>query len=194
MNPSAYRKLQTSKGENMKLQLDNYYHIYNMTNNDELLFKEEGNYEYFLNQYHKYLSGYFDMVTYCLMPTHFHFLVKVVSDQNKSLQQAIATFLSAYTKAINKRYNRHGSLFQPRTKARLIEEDILTVITYIHQNPVRAGLVNALEDWHYSGFGEIIDLHKRQIVNRKYISEFFTSNEEFLEYSREMLKTIKEDN
>ena len=177
----------------MKLELNNYFHIYNRTNNDELLFKEEGNYEYFLNQYQKYLSGYFDTVTYCLMPTHFHFLVKVVSDQYKSLQQAIATFLSAYTKAINKRYNRHGSLFQPGTKPRLIDDDSLTVITYIHQNPVRAGLVNTLENWHHSGYGEIIDLNKKQIVNQKYISEFFTSNEEFIEYSREILKTIKED-
>jgi putative transposase len=133
----------------VQFELGNYYHLNNRTNNEELLFKEEENYSYFLKQYQQYVSEYLETLAYCLMPTHFHFLVHITSNQYKALQQAIVTFLSAYTKAINKRFYRYGSLFQPRTKARLIKDqsDLITVMTYIHQNPMRAKIADSLEEW-----------------------------------------------
>ena len=98
----------------------------------------------------------FDTLAYCLMPTHFHFLVFVRSEETDTLKDAVGLMLSSYTKAINRRYNRHGSLFQLHTKAKLIEKDdyLLTITAYIHQNPVRAGLVKKLEEWEYSSYRE----------------------------------------
>jgi len=60
----------------------------------------------------------------------------------------------SYTKAINKRYKRHGSLFQHHTKAVWIHSDnyLTTAAAYIHQNPVVSGLVDKLEDWIYSSY------------------------------------------
>lgn len=60
-----------------KFEEHSCYHIYNRGINGENLFVQEKNYYFFLNQWKKYLSPYFDVFAYCLMPNHFHFLVRV---------------------------------------------------------------------------------------------------------------------
>ena len=54
-----------------------FYHIYNRGNNKEKIFFEEKNYRHFLKLFDKYLSPYVDVYAYCLMPNHFHFLIRV---------------------------------------------------------------------------------------------------------------------
>ncbi|MEX2592037.1 MAG: transposase, partial [Anditalea sp.] len=53
------------------------YHIYNHANGTENIFREEENYRYFLRQYEKYLGPVVNTFAYCLMPNHFHMLVRV---------------------------------------------------------------------------------------------------------------------
>jgi len=55
----------------------NFYHIYNRGNNRENIFFEENNYYYFLEKYDKYLTNYLETFAYCLLPNHFHLLVRV---------------------------------------------------------------------------------------------------------------------
>lgn len=55
------------------------YHVYNRANGNDLLFKSEENYRYFLQQYQKYISPITDTFCYCLMPNHFHFLLRIRS-------------------------------------------------------------------------------------------------------------------
>ena len=71
------RKYWTSERVTMKFYENTYYHIYNRTNNEEALFRSEENYLYFLKKYRFYIEEYLETVGYCLMPTHFHFLVRV---------------------------------------------------------------------------------------------------------------------
>ncbi len=54
-----------------------YYHIYNHANGSENLFRQPENYRYFLRQWHKYISPVAVSLAYCLMPNHFHFLIRV---------------------------------------------------------------------------------------------------------------------
>jgi len=58
-----------------------YYHIYNRTHNKEVLFKEAKNYEYFLQKYKSYISPYAEIHAYALLKNHFHFSVKVKSQE-----------------------------------------------------------------------------------------------------------------
>lgn len=60
-----------------KLESGNFYHVYNHGNNRDNLFYNTGNYEYFLRKYEEYLSGYVETFAYCLLPNHFHLLVRV---------------------------------------------------------------------------------------------------------------------
>ena len=54
-----------------------FYHIYNRGNNKENIFFNENNYNYFLKKYDFYFLDYLDIYCYCLLPNHFHLLVRV---------------------------------------------------------------------------------------------------------------------
>jgi REP element-mobilizing transposase RayT len=130
------------------MEADKYYHIFNRTNNKEFLFKEEENYRFFLEQVKKYIVPIADIFSYCLMPNHFHFVLRIKGDNklkvfvekcskinqikdlqgfenlegltSKFISQQFSNLFNSYTKAINKKYNRKGSLFTPRFKRKEI--------------------------------------------------------------------------
>ena len=96
---------------------DIYYHFYNRGNNRQAIFFEADNYLYFLGGIKKYLVPVVTIVAYCLMPTHYHVLVKVkqtsevfktsevlTREVSKRVSLAMQKFLISYTKAINKRF------------------------------------------------------------------------------------------
>jgi len=62
---------------NDTLELGNYYHIYNRGVNSCDIFKEDENYFFFLSKFSNYLLDFVDVYAYCLMPNHFHILIKV---------------------------------------------------------------------------------------------------------------------
>jgi REP element-mobilizing transposase RayT len=114
---------------------------------------------FFLKKMRTHLVGPSDILAYCLMPNHFHWLLytKGYSNKKADLEQLnlqIGTLLSSYTKAMNKRYNRKGSLFQQETKSVWIKSNVQlqTCLHYIHQNPIRSGLVTYLGKWVYSSY------------------------------------------
>jgi len=61
----------------LPLEGGKFYHIYNQGNNRENIFYSSDNYEYFLHKFDEYLSDFVDVYAYCLMPNHFHFLIRV---------------------------------------------------------------------------------------------------------------------
>jgi len=99
------------------------YHIYNHANGTENIFREEGNYRFFLQQYDKYLGGVVNIYAYCLMPNHFHLFlsIKGVDELSKTfpkfetleklVSKKFSNFFSSYTQSFNKVYSRKGSLF-----------------------------------------------------------------------------------
>ena len=106
--------------------------------------------------------------------------------RQRSLNESIAIILRSYTRAVNKQENRTGSLFRDHTKAKNgIIEDVITVngkhqdlffganndhvsqcFTYIHQNPVKAGLVKSAELWQYSSAPDYAGLRKGTLCNQ----------------------------
>ena len=131
------------------------YHVYNQGNNSERIFFEKDNYLFFLQKINKLLIPHAYVLAWCLMPNHFHWLIKVKDEyKNKQdginpLNSSIGSIQSSYTQAVNKRLNRSGSLFRTRTKAKIRSDDVrtrddygITCFLYIHQNPVKAGLVD----------------------------------------------------
>lgn len=86
---------------------------------------------------------------YCLMGNHFHLAVRVAQQPLGLLMQRI---LTSYAASFNKKHDRHGHLFQARYKSILCLDDayLITLIKYIHLNPVRAGLTDSPESWPWS--------------------------------------------
>ncbi|WP_445666318.1 transposase [Fodinibius sp. AD559] len=170
----------------MQLEFNKVYHLYNRSNNRELLFKKKENYRYFLRKFKVRFENSLSVYAYCLMPTHFHFLIRVETKEIDELRKQIGIHLSSYTKAINKVFDRNGSLFQQHTKAKLIEDRayLLTLISYIHKNPVRARLVNNLKEWRYSSYLDLAGYRNGSLVNHSIIDRYFSSKEEYCEFSK----------
>lgn len=68
-----------------------YYHVLNRGNNRENVFLVDGNYRFFLEKWRKYVLPYLEILAYCLMPNHFHFLIKVKSEE-EILKAALENF------------------------------------------------------------------------------------------------------
>lgn len=96
------------------------------------------------------------------MPTHFHFLVRMkkweepTSEENKtkSLHQSFSNLFNAYAKAFNKRYRRHGSLFERPFRRKLVKDQkyLMQLVVYIHNNPVQLGMVDHPAKYEWSSY------------------------------------------
>jgi len=165
---------------------ENVYHIYNRGNNKQPIFFDDRNYEFFLNKLNKQLVPISELLCWCLMPNHFHLIIFATEKSckerssfgGKPMQEfayQLGVLLSSYSQAINKQNATTGSLFQQKTKVKLItgrdaqsglNGSYLTTCThYIHQNPWKAGLVKNLEDWRFSSFNQYIGSDYYKICN-----------------------------
>jgi len=96
----------------------------------------------------KKISG-FELYAYCLMGNHVHLLLKV---GNEPLAQIFRRLGARFVYWYNRKYGRCGNLFQDRFKSEPVEDEayFVTVLTYIHQNPVKAGLCEKAGDYEWS--------------------------------------------
>ncbi|OGY35806.1 MAG: hypothetical protein A3E37_01475 [Candidatus Andersenbacteria bacterium RIFCSPHIGHO2_12_FULL_46_9] len=108
------------------------------------------------------------LLSYCLMPTHFHLLVQQLTPSG--LTNLLRKTLDGYSHYFNTKYKRLGPLWTGPFKNVLIEDDeqLLHVTRYIHLNPTTAGLVKKPEDWPYSSYREYItpDEVEHPLTNR----------------------------
>jgi len=164
------------------LRAGQYYHLYNRGNNRQPIFLERENCLYFLRQLRKYLvPAIIDVIAYCLMPNHYHFLVYLRTD---NLSRPMQRFSLSYTKALNKRYERVGSLFQGRFKAVAVDSDeyVLHLSRYIHLNPVLAGLVARPEDWEFSSYHEYIGVRQGTLPSPGVVLSQFSSPSDYRQF------------
>ena len=88
-----------------------YYHIYNRGANRETIFREDANYLFLLKRLsEQVMKKKISVVAYCLMPNHYHFLLR--QDSNAAISELIQAIFNSYSKAFNKKYNRSGTLFE----------------------------------------------------------------------------------
>lgn len=172
-----------------------FYHIFNHAIGDENLFIEHKNYFFFLEKWDKYLSKYLEVWTYCLMPNHFHFLVKVKTSNsfpkkeniNKLLESQFKKLFSSYALSFNKVYNRKGSLFQKRFKRVVLDSEkyLYTLIHYIHLNPIYHQFTNSYDEWPYSSYKAILS-DKPTKISRKAVLKYFDGKKNFIDNHNQM--------
>ncbi len=163
----------------MKFTEHEIYHIYNRGNNQGLIFFEDRNYQFFLSKIKKELLPSCDILSYCLMPNHFHLMVYVKETEAKTyldnhpLVRKIGTLQSSYTRAIQKQNDSTGSVFQQKAKAINVTDNkyLQTCFHYIHQNPLKAKMVDKIEDWKYSSFNEYL-FNKPNLCNVELAKKF----------------------
>ncbi|WP_265132472.1 transposase [Chryseobacterium oranimense] len=167
------------------------YHIYSHANGRDLIFREEENYKYFLDKLVKYIVPIAEIYAYCLMPNHFHLLVRFKSedqipneDEHKYLMKQFSNLLNGYAKAYNKRYHRKGSLFLDYLKRKRVNDNtyLIKLFHYIHNNPVNHGFVEDIKDWKYSSYHSYINLAKESKIERTEMMQYFDTVNDFIEY------------
>ncbi len=198
----------------MHFEPNEIYHVYNRGNNKQVIFFNDDNYIFFLKKIKNEWKQYCEILCYCLMPNHFHFMIvpntkgcenielggKQTHLQN--LSKVIGTTLSSYTKAINIQNQTSGNLFQKKTQAKLLSGDktknkyAFTCLHYIHQNPLTAKLVTKLNQWKFSSYPDYYNHRQGTLCNKNLtfkllsLSENDFKNEEVVSLNIEIIPKI----
>jgi putative transposase len=181
------------------LENGKYYHIYNRGNNGIDLFYDVENYKHFLRLYEKYIDPIAETFAWCLMKNHFHILVYIketyeidiskleYSSTEKpkivSASKQFSNLFNAYTMAMNKRFNRTGSLFEKNFKRKVVtsENYFQKLIFYIHCNPVHHRFTENIVEYPWTSYGTIIST-KQTKLQRNRVIESFNDVENFKYY------------
>lgn len=177
-----------------KVEPDGYYHIYNRGNNGGHIFFEEDNYNYFLSLVKKYLSPISDIYAYCLLKNHFHILLKI-HHKCDNPSQCFSNLFNAYTKAMNKKYGRTGSLFEkPFKRIKITDENYLKgLILYINLNPEHHQISNDFRNYKHSSYSLMLD-QKKTSIKRDEVLLLFDGVKNFIDTHLEIKLFIKERN
>ena len=159
------------------------YHIMLRGINQQVIFEDDEDYFKFVETLENYkaVSGY-KVFAYCLMSNHIHILIKV---EKEDLDLIMKRMAGSYVYWYNWKYYRKGHLFQDRFKSEPIEDDsyFLTVLRYIHQNPVKAGLVKSIDDYRFSSYNDYID-EESEIVDFDFTFSLM-KKDEFIAFNNE---------
>lgn len=180
---------------------NSFYHIYNRGVDERIIFGNDDDYKIFLYYLKRYLTppdeqllkvqpqGRLDLfkriklICYCLMPNHFHLLIKQITE--RAITELMRRLGNAYVRYFNEKYDRRGSLFETNYKAALIDTDsyLLHSTRYIHRNPGELELVlrrsnpragwTSFRDYPYSSYADFLGKRNTTWVHPKEILEFF---------------------
>ncbi|MBI2028740.1 MAG: transposase [Candidatus Levybacteria bacterium] len=195
----------------VKIYVENgYYHIYNRGIDKREIFIDHKDYMVLLSLLKRYLVPWenskvrpryridlhekIQLISYCLMPNHFHLMMKQFT------KDAITEFMRALTNSyvlyFNSRYERIGPLFQGRYKAVLIEKEsyFLHLTRYIHTNPLDLGFTRSdLAKYRYSSYGEFIGERKTEWIHFGEILDYFKSKQKMSEQDILSYQSFVED-
>lgn len=177
-----------------------YYHIFNRGVDKMNIFNNSYNFQRFLKTmlYYKVLGPkprfslftptnnlldtskqIVEIIVFCFMPNHFHFLVKQSIDGG--ITEFISKLSNSYTKYFNIKHKRVGPLLQGEFKSVLVESDeqLLHLSRYIHLNPLVSGLVKDLGNYPWSSYPEYIGLSAQKICAKEIILNQFKSPKDY---------------
>ncbi len=182
------------------------YHVYNRGNNRETLFHTTENYRYFLEQFELFLCDYVDLHAFCLLPDHFHLLVRVKPENEvaafvkpekkhqadwltRLVSRQFQRFFQGYAQAINRQEGRVGSLFQKNFKRRSITSDayLTRVICYLHLNPVKHQVWGDYRTYPYSSFARILSPRQTRLCKQA-VLDWFGSADNYIEFHEAEIK------
>ncbi|HRP31882.1 MAG TPA: transposase [Agriterribacter sp.] len=179
------------------------YHLFNRAVGNEKLFRNANNYSFFISRFIKHISPVADTYCYCLLPNHFHCMVKIKEEAQlqchfaevkwhkpfspemlpEFIMERFSNLLNSYAKAYNKMYNRRGGLFIDYLRRKQIETDeqFRATAFYIHNNPVHHGYCTHLSNWVWSSFAAMQSNEPTWLL-RKELLDGFGGIEGFQDY------------
>ncbi|KUK84267.1 MAG: hypothetical protein XD98_0030 [Microgenomates bacterium 39_6] len=212
-------------GRKTPIENDHFYHIINRGLSDQKIFQDQDDFSRAMESISYYRHGRtpikfsrfvslspiekmetlreigknkpnIEIISFCLMPTHFHFAIKQLEDGG--IAQFMANFSNSLTRYFNTKRERRGPILMGSYTNILIKNDeqLLHLTRYHHLQPYSAGIVNTLEElknYPYSSLPEYLNPKSENICNTKIVMDFFKSSEEYkkfvldrAEYQREL--------
>ncbi len=163
------------------------YHIMLRGINQQQIFEDDEDSIRFLETLSKYKEqcGYI-IYAYCLMGNHVHILLK---EGKEDLTLVLKRIAGSFVYWYNLKYRRSGHLFQDRFKSEPVENDeyFLTVIRYIHQNPVKAGICKNINVYKFSSYNEY--LNNATLIDPDFCLGII-DKEQFIEFNNEFNNDI----
>lgn len=145
----------------------------------DIFIEDEDRFKFLDNINNAKKIGNFELYGYCLMDNHVHILIK----ENEEIGISIKRITVGYVGWHNKKYERVGHLFQNRFLSEPVttEKYLLTVLRYIHQNPVKANMVQRAQDYAWSSFNDYYLYYNNQntLINGDLIKFYLNTFEEF---------------
>ncbi len=141
----------------------------------------------------QYISPKVDVLAYCLMPNHFHLLLK--QNEEGGITWYLQHLINSYVHYVNTKHERIGPLFQGRFRAILMtsDEQLLHVVRYIHLNPVVAKMIESPNTYIWSSHKDYLSDNENPLIDRGFILRFFSDALEFqkfvsnhIEYARSL--------
>ena len=171
------------------------YHIVFRGINRQNIFEEDTDYQKMIDILKDLkVEMTFEIYVYCFMNNHVHFLLKEKNRGDISL--IMKRLLTKYVKWYNKKYSRIGTLIANRYKSHPVEIDkyFLSVVRYIHQNPIRAKIVERLEDYKWSSYNEYITGNKI-IADKSSVLKMINKNnfEDFHQHEETEIFTVSDN-
>ena len=196
------------------------YHIFNHANGFENIFTEDENYRFFLAKYQQYILPIAETYAYCLLPNHFHLVVRIrrkevleevfraynfskvqnfgkveITDNmiERFISKQFANLFSCYTQSFNKVNKRRGSLFLKNFRRELIDNKayFLNAIIYTHRNPVHHAFCDRYTDWSYTSFCEIKE-HNSQLIEVDKLLRMFGGLVSFIDLHEQSANKFRE--
>jgi REP element-mobilizing transposase RayT len=172
-----------------KLSSTGIYHIMLRGINRQSIFENEDDCKYFLNVIAKVKDVFkYKLIGYCLMDNHVHLLIGVGDEMPSNIIKSIGV---RYASWFNRKYSRSGHLFQDRYKSEVVIDDsgLLSVLRYIHRNPLMAGQCKNIRNYNWSSYQDYIAGNKA-LVDVTDVLEIFSVDSKiakklFAEYMQE---------
>jgi len=132
---------------------DSIHHIYNRGVLKITIFHEPYDYKFFIGRLYKYGKRYpIDMLAYCLMPNHFHFVIRETGETKPIIPTFMQQLQATYAKYYGNKYRHPGRVFQGTYKSKFItsEKHLNDTLNYVLNNPIKDSYVTKVEDWKWN--------------------------------------------
>ena len=180
-----------------RLQFEKLYHVFNRGLDRRNIFLDEQHYQTFFDLYARHIHPIANTYAYCLLPNHFHLMVRIKSERELAESvpgietlgettllgipsQAFSHFFSAYSRALQQQPGLTANLFQHLYGCIPIPDNrqYLNVVLFIHQNPQRHRLCTNFRDWAYSSF-KILLADEPTFLDRETVMDWFGKPETY---------------
>ncbi|MBI2593465.1 transposase [Candidatus Daviesbacteria bacterium] len=197
-------------GRNVTFGNGEFYHVYNRGSDKRNIFIQPRDYKRFQQTFYYYQflgpklkfsnfaksglqsfkpapdSELVEIICYCLMPNHFHFLVRQLKDSGISI--FISQLSNSYTKYFNTKYKRVGALLQGSFKAVHVESDeqLIHLSRYIHLNPIVSGLSKSLSSYSWSSYPNYLN-QTSVLCSPTPVLNLFSSTQKYKEFTEDQI-------